>query len=249
MTNHVHVLWAKVRARVRMRGIFWFWHGLTYHVHKDPVECDKRMRSLIKWDPNLPDAPPPGMTDVFNELRMTINIRYNKPCPLVVEELGDEYVSVVDEFLTKDEIEQKEWSINRGIINSVTLSTPCRVNGDGMAIPLKGSELDMVAFNGPLCFRSFDNSIDISDLKYDYTRTFTPRQGMGNCFTIAEFRLALERNLQGVVMNLHFLDRMYLPVYLPIYQTRFLNFGGTCNIFDGLVQWKPGVYEARWRGV
>ena len=206
--------WAKVRMHVKHRALFWYWHGLTAGVHADHIESDKRMRSNITWDPTHPDAPPAGPTEALQELHTTLHLE-----------------------LTED----------IGLVKAATLTPPakCYLFDDDAAcagrltraqakameedpfVPLKGAELDAIAFNGPLRFLTFEGH-----WSNECNHVHTLQPPAGNCFTIAEIVEVLQHEIYWLAHILRLKQR--------------LNFGLDHVFFEGLYKDEQDAYSIHW---
>jgi hypothetical protein len=229
-------LWSKLRAHVKMRNVFWFWHSLTSHLHADAVESDKRMRSNIKWHPLAPDAAPIGVTKAFNDVYMRICLAFERPSERWIHRLEREgtYRPVAPAIRgakqSHDE-QQLEWQMNGGDVASAEFTAPTRYEPCFPEAPkfveLKGSELDQIAFNGPVFkMRSYKSFSDT----YDYVREFPAPAG--DCFTISELKAVMEPELRWIARA-----QQYQGI---------LGFGVARDHFASLDEWKSGVYETKW---
>ena len=210
-------LWAKLRAHVKTRCIFWRWHGLAAHLHADPEASAKRQRSNIRYDASAPDAPPAGMDPSFNSLHFNRGITFKPLDTWRVQELIEsgeyrEYVPFSDDddvpeacqgltdFPSVREHIEMYW--NGADVQAVELDPPSRFDdeiadrgdaGDDDANPfveLKGEELDAIAFRGAVVtFASYET------MGGEFTGTKEYRAPAGDCFTIAELHAVLEEHL------------------------------------------------------
>jgi len=201
-------LWEKLRTHVKMRSIFFYWHGLTHHLHAEGgLESDMRQRSNIRYDANAPDAPPAGVTDFFNGLHFGRNMKFDPPGQYWITSLkqqGKYRWFDDDEGLFDDDPESKaqiENYWNGGDVKSLTLDPPYRLD-DAVAdeadaggdvspyVDLKGAELDAIAFNGPVL-----SLASYKTMGGDFTETKKYDAPAGNCFTVAELHAVLQEHL------------------------------------------------------
>ena len=200
-------LWQKLRAHVKQRSIFYYWHGLTHHLHATgDEESDKRQRSNITYDPDAPDALPPGLDDCFNDLQFNRSMTFESPWngrALKRDGLWKGYPDTpfaAHLLRTNASLEDihAEWKINLenywngGDLKSLKLDCPTRFD-DCTEVVLKGAELDAIAFRGAkVVFASYDT------LDGDFTSTKEYNAPAGNCFTIAELHRVLEKHLKWI---------------------------------------------------
>ena len=188
-------LWEKVRKNVQHRAIFWYWHGLTHHMHADGgIESDKRQRSNIRYDPDAPNAPPEGVTDLFNKLSFGRIITFYPPQNHKIRELMNtgEYIEA-----GREGDQNIENYLNGGNVKSFKLTAPRRFDDDvtidwdavSPFVKLKGEELDAIAYNG-----RFIRLQSYATGGGEFTSVRTYEAPSGNCFTVAELLHILEEH-------------------------------------------------------
>jgi hypothetical protein len=210
-------LWDKLRTHVRMRSIFFYWHGLTHHLHAAGDETsDMRQRSNIRYDSSMPDSPPAGLDPTFNSLHFNRSITFSPPRDMEERmdsgnwkyfegsERGDESDDDSAELSDADDWKVNiEFYWNGGDVSKLELTPVSRFddekadradNGDEDADPfveLKGAELDAIAFRGAdVTFASYDT------MGGAFTGTKKYDAPAGNCFTVAELLSVLEQHLR-----------------------------------------------------
>lgn len=204
-------LWQKLRMHVKHRALFFYWHGLTYHIHaKGGPESDMRQRSNIRYDPDAPNAPPAGLDPCFNKLRFSRSITFLPPPPYRIErliEVGEYHEFNDEEGLFDGDPASKanmENYRNHGDVDTLKLSPPSRFDDDVSSfVELKGAELDAVAFRGPTLSLA---SYDILGGTLCSSKTF--EAPAGNCFTIAELHAILEKHLHWLARAQQFQWRL-----------------------------------------
>lgn len=190
-------LWQKLRAHVKQRSIFYYWHGLTHHLHATgDEESDKRQRSNITYDPDAPDALPPGLDDCFNDLQFNRSIKFELPWNATALKQDGRWKGYNDPDIPY--MHPPEWQLNienywnGGDVKSLELDRPTRFD-DCTEVELKGAELDAIAFRGAkVVFASYATRGGDFTSKKEYDAP------AGNCFTIAELHRVLETHLKWV---------------------------------------------------
>ena len=207
-------LWEKVRKDVKHRAIFWYWHGLTHHLHADGgPESDKRQRSNIRYDPDAPNAPPEGVTDLFNSLRFRREITFHPPPHHKMQEL----INTGGYFESEDDNIQNY--LNRGYVKGFKFTPPCRYDDtcttdqltwssggpEYHSVELKGEELDAIAYNGKfIALQSY------ATLGGEFTSLRTYEAPAGNCFTVAELLEKLEHHQKWIAQCEQHQGKLYL---------------------------------------
>lgn len=236
-------LWDKLRAHVKQRSIFFYWHGLTHHLHADGgSESDLRQRSNIRYDPSAPGASPAGVTDLFNGLSFCRGMQFKAPPDYKIKTLQEEgkyRLMEDDEGLFDDDLGSKEnienyW--NHGDLESLELDPPTHFDDDlskqadegvdvSPFVELKGAELDAIAFNGPVL-----SLASYATMGGKFTDVKTYDAPSGNCFTVAELHAILEEHFGWLARVEQFQNKLNLDHVF----------------FEGLYARDDGALEVHW---
>ena len=229
-------LWRKVRAHVRARGIFWFWYGaaLANKYKEDSAGRKRDIDELCEADWNAPDGSsnaatgPPGVTDEFDNLHMTLSVEFLPLPKAEKKELVDSgaYRTVYPtDDCDKSFCEHLERYYN-GAEPIASLSNPERFDDEkDEFVELKGAELDAIAFRGSEIHMQVHDAYDT--VPETWMEFNAPNK---KYFTIAELHLALQQYIERRVWHQQVIERSFSLDHI---------------FFQGLVPYSHG-YRISW---